>query len=47
MREAEATSLNAGLEIERALYYSSFSFDDCQEGIAAFLEKRTPNFQHR
>jgi enoyl-CoA hydratase len=33
-----------GLEIERASYYSSFSFPDCQEGIAAFLEKRPANF---
>jgi enoyl-CoA hydratase len=45
--EAEATTLNAGLEIERALYYSSFSLADCQEGVAAFLEKRAPNFQHQ
>ncbi|OAL49269.1 enoyl-CoA hydratase [Pyrenochaeta sp. DS3sAY3a] len=44
---AEATTLNAGVEIERALYYSSFSLADCQEGIAAFLEKRAANFQHR
>ncbi|KAH9860604.1 hypothetical protein J1614_011935, partial [Plenodomus biglobosus] len=44
---AETTTLNAGLEIERALYYSSFSLADCQEGVAAFLEKRSANFQHR
>ncbi|CAI6341889.1 unnamed protein product [Periconia digitata] len=44
---AEATTLNAGLEIERALYYSSFSLADCEEGIGAFLQKRAPNFQHR
>lgn len=45
--EAEATTLNAGLEIERALYYSSFSLGDCQEGVSAFLEKRAPNFRHQ
>ncbi|CAO2649037.1 Nn.00g099860.m01.CDS01 [Neocucurbitaria sp. VM-36] len=44
---AEATTLDAGLEIERALYYSSFSLADCREGIAAFLEKRPASFQHR
>ncbi|KAJ4370436.1 hypothetical protein N0V83_004954 [Neocucurbitaria cava] len=44
---AEATTLEAGLEIERALYYSSFSLADCSEGIAAFLEKRPASFQHR
>ncbi|KAF2474851.1 enoyl-CoA hydratase [Lindgomyces ingoldianus] len=47
VQAAEATTLNAGLEIEKALYYSSFSLEDCKEGIAAFLQKRTPNFQHR
>ncbi|KAH7069519.1 ClpP/crotonase-like domain-containing protein [Paraphoma chrysanthemicola] len=44
---AETTTLTAGLEIERALYYSSFSLADCREGIQAFLEKRPANFQHR
>ncbi|KAF2854715.1 ClpP/crotonase [Plenodomus tracheiphilus IPT5] len=43
---AESTTLNTGLEIERALYYSSFSLADCREGIAAFLEKRPASFQH-
>ncbi|KAF2265567.1 ClpP/crotonase [Lojkania enalia] len=47
VQAAEATTLNAGLEIERSLYYGSFSLVDCQEGIAAFLQKRPPNFQHR
>ena len=39
-------TLEAGLEIERALYYSSFSLTDCKQGIAAFLEKRAPIFIH-
>ncbi|EMD89491.1 hypothetical protein COCC4DRAFT_152403 [Bipolaris maydis ATCC 48331] len=37
----------AGLEIERALYYSSFSLEDCREGVAAFKEKRKATVQHR
>ena len=41
---AETTTLTSGLELERTLYYSSFSLRDCKEGIAAFLEKRSPNF---
>ncbi|KAH9878604.1 hypothetical protein IAQ61_001876 [Plenodomus lingam] len=43
---AETTTLSTGLEIERALYYNSFSLADCQEGIAAFLEKRQAEFRH-
>ncbi|EOA92097.1 hypothetical protein ACJQWK_04265 [Exserohilum turcicum] len=44
---AETTTLKAGLEIERALYYSSFSLEDCREGVTAFKEKRKANVQHR
>jgi enoyl-CoA hydratase len=47
MLKAESTTLSAGLEIESALYYSSFSLVDCREGIAAFLQKRAPSFEHR
>lgn len=36
-----------GLEIERGLYYDSFSLVDCREGIQAFLEKRPAIVQHR
>ncbi|KAJ4350105.1 uncharacterized protein N0V89_008726 [Didymosphaeria variabile] len=46
IKAAEKTTLEAGLEIERALYYSSFSLEDCKEGIAAFLQKRPPGFVH-
>ncbi|EDU45663.1 CaiD Enoyl-CoA hydratase carnithine racemase [Pyrenophora tritici-repentis] len=44
---AETTTLGAGLEIERALYYSSFSLEDCREGVSAFREKRKACVQHR
>ncbi|KAF2797821.1 enoyl-CoA hydratase/isomerase [Melanomma pulvis-pyrius CBS 109.77] len=47
VKAAEATTLTTGLEIERSLYYSTFSLQDCQEGIAAFLQKRSPSFQDR
>ncbi|KAF2645840.1 enoyl-CoA hydratase [Massarina eburnea CBS 473.64] len=47
IKAAETTTFDAGLDIERALYYSSFSLADCEEGIAAFLQKRSPNFQHK
>lgn len=44
--KAESTHLDAGLVHEKALYYSTFSTHDCQEGLAAFLEKREPVFEH-
>ncbi|KAF1929864.1 enoyl-CoA hydratase [Didymella exigua CBS 183.55] len=44
VKTAENTTLEAGLAIERASYYGSFSFVDCREGIAAFLEKRPAAF---
>ncbi|KAF2255208.1 enoyl-CoA hydratase [Trematosphaeria pertusa] len=47
IRAAEATALNAGLEMERALYYSAFSLADFGEGVAAFLQKRPAAFEHR
>lgn len=43
---AESTHLDAGLVQEKALYYSTFSMHDCQEGLGAFLEKREPVFEH-
>lgn len=44
---AEVTPLDAGLAHEKALYYSTFSTHDCQEGLTAFLQKRPPRFEHR
>ncbi|KAI8675828.1 hypothetical protein NCS57_00485300 [Fusarium keratoplasticum] len=43
---AETTTLDAGMVHEKALYYSTFSLDDFQEGINSFLEKRKPTFRH-
>lgn len=39
------TSLNTGLELERKLFISLAATEDRNEGIAAFMEKRRPNFQ--
>ncbi|KAF3005816.1 hypothetical protein E8E13_008088 [Curvularia kusanoi] len=44
VKTAETTVLEAGLAIERASYYGSFSFPDCQEGISGFLGKRPATF---
>ena len=39
--------LQLGLEYERRLLYLAFAFDDAQEGLTAFMEKRKPDFQGR
>ena len=39
------TSLKEGLEIERQGFTILFSTEDKREGMAAFLERRTPNFK--
>jgi enoyl-CoA hydratase len=44
---AERTHLDAGLELERSLYYASFAYADKTEGMNAFLQKREPVFEHK
>jgi len=41
---AYETTLSAGVSLERRLFHSLFAFDDQKEGMAAFVEKRQPNF---
>ncbi|MDM7457613.1 MAG: enoyl-CoA hydratase [Tepidimonas sp.] len=36
-----------GLMYERRLFHAMFATEDQKEGMAAFLDKRTPNFRHR
>jgi enoyl-CoA hydratase len=45
-RSFEST-LEEGLLYERRLFHSAFATDDQTEGMAAFTEKRAPNFTHR
>jgi enoyl-CoA hydratase len=42
-----AYSLPVGVHYERRIFHSMFSLDDQKEGMAAFVEKRKPNFKHR
>jgi enoyl-CoA hydratase len=42
----EAT-LEQGLLFERRLFYATFATADRREGMAAFAEKRSPDFKHR
>ncbi|MDQ3822449.1 MAG: enoyl-CoA hydratase-related protein [Actinomycetota bacterium] len=41
------TTLALGLEYERRLLYLAFASDDAREGLAAFVEKRPPEFRGR
>jgi enoyl-CoA hydratase len=47
VNRAFESSLAEGLLYERRLFHSAFATDDQSEGMAAFAEKRPPNFTHR
>ena len=44
---AYETTLNEGLRFERRVFYATFAAEDRREGMQAFVEKRTPNFNNR
>jgi enoyl-CoA hydratase len=41
------TGLAQGVLVERRLFHSLFATEDQKEGMAAFTEKRQPEFRHR
>ncbi len=41
------TTLREGLQFERRLFHALFATEDQKEGMAAFLEKREPQFRDR
>ena len=47
VNQAQETSLSAGLELERKLFYLLFASEDKREGMRAFLEKRPARFRGR
>ncbi len=47
VQTAYETTLTAGVAIERRLFHSLFAFEDQKEGMAAFVEKRKPDFKGR
>ncbi|MBL3524407.1 2,3-dehydroadipyl-CoA hydratase [Serratia plymuthica] len=47
LKQAEEVGLSQGLAFERQQFVALAATDDRREGIAAFFEKRTPNYQGR
>ncbi|CPM72490.1 enoyl-CoA hydratase [Bordetella pertussis] len=47
INRAYEVPLNDGLLFERRVFHSLFATEDQKEGMAAFTEKRKPDFKHR
>jgi enoyl-CoA hydratase len=46
VNRAYETTLNEGVRFERRLFHSTFATHDQKEGMAAFVEKRQPDFRN-
>jgi enoyl-CoA hydratase len=47
VNRAFETTLAEGVRFERRTFHATFGFDDRAEGMAAFADKRKPNWKHR
>ena len=47
INRAYESTLTEGVLFERRLFHSLFATEDQKEGMAAFVEKRKPDFKHR
>src|SRR5258708_17068810 len=47
VNRAYETTLAEGVRLARRVFHSLFATEDQKEGMAAFIEKRKPNFKHR
>ncbi|THF61726.1 enoyl-CoA hydratase [Pseudothauera rhizosphaerae] len=47
VNRAFESGLNEGLLFERRVFHAAFALEDQKEGMAAFVEKRRPDFKHR
>lgn len=47
VNRAYETTLSEGIRFERRLFHAIFATEDQKEGMAAFIDKRQPDFRHR
>jgi enoyl-CoA hydratase len=47
VNHAYETTLSEGIRVERRLFQATFATEDQKEGMAAFVEKRAPQFHNR
>ena len=47
VNRAYETTLSEGIRFERRVFHSTFATQDQKEGMAAFVEKRSPHFTNR
>jgi enoyl-CoA hydratase len=47
INRAYETSLTEGIRFERRVFHSQFAVADQKEGMAAFIDKRKPRFEHK
>lgn len=47
VNRAYETTMTEGVRFERRVFHSLFATDDQSEGMAAFIEKRSPQFRNR
>ena len=47
INQAYETTLASGVRFERRLFQSMFGLADQKEGMSAFIDKRSPGFEHR
>jgi len=47
INRAYETPLTEGVRVERRVFHSQFALEDQKEGMAAFVEKRKPNFKNK